>query len=989
MVPVTPSPESRSHSVLGPFRRLEEELWREIRELRNGPLAPLTVVAPTSRLVRRLKREAALAFPQGLLGVRFVDLFGFAYEHAGRPPLLPPLLAERILLRWRAGRTAAGPRTYDLAGALRAAIRDMKDAAIPQDPSLLIERLREAVSEEEEDAAPRIASHDIAKLGELLGALREYEAWRLRLGACDLPDVFLAAGRAFRPSGPVVVFGLYDVTQVQADFLETVSRATPTAFLVPFGDPDAWRFGAWFRQTFLPRVAPETRTVAGDEPPVPRVSSACGERGEAVACAKAVVALLDAGVPAAEIGVVARVLDPYARLIEEAFADHRIPWEGLALAPLARQPLAQAVLMLFEAERRSFARSAVLEVLLHPCFAARGDRRHWETLVEGLRITRGEDWAALARAAREGLRLRGGRGVGDDDRALEVPAEDAAALRTAFRRIAELRRPARAPWRRHAAAHLRMLSLFDRSTMAPPEREAMDGIRALVGSLAELDRLGEVVSLDEFLEAFERELDRASVARPASHGVAVLDAMAARGLAFRHLFVLGLNARIFPRFIVEEPFVSDAIRREVFRVLGHHLPVRLDGYDEERLLFDVVCRAATETLTLSYQRTDAEGRTLDPSPFLRPFFSQPVLHVPRGLRARLANDSTVTPRERSLCSPEPERWLRAFGGPADAFERGQRLLERLDVSDLSEHEGRIGPLAGFAELSPTALERYAECPFRFFAQEVLGARPAAPEDEEEADLDPRAIGTLEHLMLERLYGRLAAAGFRPASLEAEVARASREASRLFEAREMMCLDGLRASRRDLVARFVLGFAEHDLANLEGWRPAELEQRASGELGGVRFRIKADRVDLGPSGERRVVDYKRRRTVAWETALLTQAKRGSKLQAPVYFELLGAAEAVFHFVEDYTTTDPTIEEPAVRLRAAEWERERPRVEEAIRSLTASIRGGWFFIRPSEGIGGHCGSCEFAWACRKQHRGLARKAERAGGEYWRIVKSGRRS
>jgi RecB family exonuclease len=465
--------------------------------------------------------------------------------------------------------------------------------------------------------------------------------------------------------------------------------------------------------------------------------------------------------------------------------------------------------------------------------------------------------------------------------------------------------------------------------------------------------------------------------------------MAARGLAFRHLFVLGLNARIFPRFIVEEPFVSDAIRREVFRVLGHHLPVRLDGYDEERLLFDVVCRAATETLTLSYQRTDAEGRTLDPSPFLRPFFSQPVLHVPRGLRARLANDSIVTPRERSLWSPEPERWLRAFGGPADAFERGQRLLERLDLSDLSEHEGRIGPLAGFAELSPTGLERYAECPFRFFAQEVLGARPSAPEDEEEADLDPRAIGTLQHLMLERLYGRIAAAGVRLPNLEAEVARASREASRLFEAREMIRLDGLRASRRDLLARFVSGFAERDLASLQGWRPVELERRATGELAGVRFRIKADRVDVGPSGERRVVDYKRRRTGAWATALLTQAKRGSKLQAPIYLELLGAAEAVFHFVEDYTTTDPTIEEPAVRLRAAEWERERPRVEEAVRSLTASIRGGWFFIRPSEGIGGHCGSCEFAWACRKQHRGLARKAERAGGEYWRIVTSGRRS
>ena len=66
----TPPAEERNRTILGPYRRLEAELWREVRALRPGPLSPLTVVAPTGRLVRRLKREAAVAFPDGLLGVR-------------------------------------------------------------------------------------------------------------------------------------------------------------------------------------------------------------------------------------------------------------------------------------------------------------------------------------------------------------------------------------------------------------------------------------------------------------------------------------------------------------------------------------------------------------------------------------------------------------------------------------------------------------------------------------------------------------------------------------------------------------------------------------------------------------------------------------------------------------------------------------------------------------------------------------------------------
>src|SRR5207245_7921835 len=113
--------------------------------------------------------------------------------------------------------------------------------------------------------------------------------------------------------------------------------------------------------------------------------------------------------------------------------------------------------------------------------------------------------------------------------------------------------------------------------------QGVEAIRDALATLAGLDALGETIPRAAFVEAFERECRRRRLGAPAPRGVAVLDAMAARGLPFRHVFLLGLNARVFPRFIVEAPFISDGDRPEAFRVLAHALALRLDAPDAKRL----------------------------------------------------------------------------------------------------------------------------------------------------------------------------------------------------------------------------------------------------------------------------------------------------------------------------------------------------------------------------------------------------------------------
>src|SRR5436309_820069 len=193
----------RARLIIGEYRQLEEALWREIERAQGGRvLAQATVIAPSGRLVRHLKQAAAHRFPEGLFGVRFAHVFQFALDLAGDAGgrFVPDVLFyERLLLRCLESpgeRPFAGEdvRTYDLAGALHAAIRDMKDAAVPCDPELLVDALRMATG----DPASRLSALDLRKFGALLAAYRHYAEELRRLGVADRSDIF----RAARPRAP-------------------------------------------------------------------------------------------------------------------------------------------------------------------------------------------------------------------------------------------------------------------------------------------------------------------------------------------------------------------------------------------------------------------------------------------------------------------------------------------------------------------------------------------------------------------------------------------------------------------------------------------------------------------------------------------------------------------------------------------------------------------------------------------------------------------
>ena len=887
--------------IHGPFTAIERALFDALADRER--FEPTRVVAPSARLVRHLKVAAAERFPDGLFGVQFMHLYHLAAETApaDRALVREPLYFERLVAGLLREHMTEAPYlgrctpTYDVAAALLGAIRDLKDAAVEAEPEAVVAAVHELI----EQKITTLTEFDILKLNDVMCLYRHYEGALRARGLMDASDLFKTARP---PAARTFVYGFYDMTQIQWDLVRRLEEVT---LLVPY-EPGPMAFADKFLKSYATAAAASVEAVT-DAAPEPRVEvfNAAGERDEVWGVAKKILA---GGVRPDRIGVVARTLEPYARHVEQIFEENRIPFIPPRGRPLADEPKWKFTRTLYRLGLDDFPRGAVLDVLRSPFFGA-ADSTWWPAITAARRIGRGRaTWLA---------RLDGAVRLGREEGALDIPERAVRDLRAAFEKLCAKVDgvPPRAAWSTYA-------EIYD---FPMPDGESAHA---------------------EFHEAFERELGRAEAPAPQRGGVTVTDVMGARGLRFHTLFVLGLNSHSFPRFILEEPFISDAARRDVFDLRGHKIAVRHEGYDEERLLFHLMKRAATDRLVLVYQRSDADGKTRDRSPFVFDL-ADTEPEVPRSLHQKLKRlDPALMTREEALLLADPkltETTLRVFGRDVERYRRARRAIARIEGKTLSTHEGRVGKIARPKRMSPTRLEKYNACPFQYFAEYVLGLFPL--DDPEEAeDLDAREIGTLQHRALELHHKH-----------EIPVAEAT---ARAFEDAPPVLYPALREARRRQMVRHLEAFVAWERARPD-WAPAEFEVEVAGRLAGFEFVGRADRIDRHGK-RRRIVDYKRRMSGAFKTQLPTLAEDARKVQAPIYVKLAGAAEAAFFFVEEPARSAD--EKRYVREFDAGWWKEHGRAfETLLRGIGDGIEAGRFEIAP----GDPCKFCDFRTVCRKNY------------------------
>jgi hypothetical protein len=264
----------------------------------------------------------------------------------------------------------------------------------------------------------------------------------------------------------------------------------------------------------------------------------------------------------------------------------------------------------------------------------------------------------------------------------------------------------------------------------------------------------------------------------------------------------------------------------------------------------------------------------------------------------------------------------------------------------------------------SALEELARCPYRYFLRHVVRLDP--PEEPEEAlALSPAELGEIAHDILRRL-GRDAAAG----KGWGDPSTAARSSVARFSRENPTGLPGLfrircRGVERD-VARLVAWERRREVER-PGWRVDRIEEAFSLPAAPLypALRGRVDRIDRGPAGEARVIDYKYRDPARGEIPP-DWIRHGLSHQVPVYLAFAAslspapsAVSAAFYFLRN----DFGLEE------APGWDEIRGEWAAALAGWLSVAAAGAFpplphhrFTSAGRTSPRYCDSCPFRDHCR---------------------------
>ncbi len=414
-------------------------------------------------------------------------------------------------------------------------------------------------------------------------------------------------------------------------------------------------------------------------------------------------------------------------------------------------------------------------------------------------------------------------------------------------------RQAPSAWALACAALLAALGWPGERGLDSAEFQTLEKWHGLLEELARLDLVAPVVTRAEALATLRRLAAETQFQPEGSEApVQVLGTLEAGGLAFDHLWVLGLHEEVWPAPPRPSPFLP----AEQQRRLGMPRGSMAQSLESARQTTARLLQAAPDVV-LSHPRADGD-RPLRPSPLLR--------GLPEATAEALPGWSGSTLAET----------LAAAG--AGALER---------VADAHAPPIAAGtPLVGGTSL----FQDQAACPFRAFARHRLHAR--APETPEPG-LDARTRGSLVHAAMEHAWRQIgdhaALLALGEPALAALLAQAAATAMEGEAARQRWIGPRLRALERNRLRALL-----HDWLATERARAPftveHVEQRQPLEIGGITVTGRVDRIDRLPDGRRVLIDYKtgRANANAW------WGERPDEPQLPLYAASAGAPLAAVAF-----------------------------------------------------------------------------------------------
>ena len=979
--------------------------------------APVTVVVPTTYAGLYLRRDIGR---RGLVNVRFLPLARVAellgapsLAASGQRPLKPPI--EFAAVRRAAGEAAGELEPFrahpSFHASLRSTFRDLRRAA--PDAITALER-RRGMSGEIARLYARYCEHTKAYYDR--EALAEAAAAAVSSGHADT---------ALTALGPVIAYLPRTLTPSEQRLFDALRDAWRCAtILAATGDEEA-------DEILLPAAAPSASSMPPPRPAHLLVTSDTGEEVRSVV--RSIAAAAHAGTPFHRMAILYWHQETYAALIAEQLAAANIPIAGPSTGKLAATPVGRMLKGIVDLAGSDLPREEVMRWLTSCPIKSQSagfSPSRWDQISREAGVVAGiEQWRdrlahyatrqqRMARSQSE--ELSEGRG-----KELEQSAAEASALRSFMLGLNDTltRSEDSLTWGTFAKWAEELLGQYlDAESLPSAEKKNYDTLLTALQELAILDEMEDGADLDAFRAAIDQALDRAATRAGAlGEGLFVGPVRIAAGLRFDRVYLVGMVEGLVPAQPPDDPLLPQSEREQA------GLPPRSTAAERYDYL---AAAAAGRTRVLTFARgNNIAMREQHPSRwFLEEashLYGSPVYpsmlsgsHDLVSLREQPWFEEVVSAQHgiNTVSASQPadihdydlhqlSHW-RQVGNAIDAHHlaKSEPVLSRAlemqrarnakpvtrwdgDLSSAISPSGRIG-LSNREFFSPTRLQTWATCPFRYFLSNVLGI--AAPEQPEEvATISALERGSLLHTILERFIKSAQEQGTIPPpdqswtddhgrNLFKIADQAFQEAEQrgvtgkplLWElVRDEMVGDLERFLKEDAKLRNKQGVSPHAVESVFGF-PGDEDSAtldsvewSSARTGTLRFRGFIDRIDLSPSGDTALVlDYKSGKTNAYANMDKDPVQRGKRLQLPVYGlaarQLLGDAvdiKVAYWFVTEngkFATRPPRKPGALDDMLDA--------FAPVVGTITDGIGTGLFPANPGKD-GNNCRNCDFKNLC----------------------------
>lgn len=735
-----------------------------------------------------------------------------------------------------------------------------------------------------------------------------------------------------------------------------------------------------------------------------------------------IVGLVQAGTPLDRIAIFRPAPGSYGRTILEQLDGAGIPHNGPATRRLADTAAGRTLLAALDLPANGWGRSEVMTLVAEAPIRS-GDQlapsRRWDAISRRAGVVGGlDDW--LAKLAETVADLQA------------TVAEIEAAETIAERRLSAVRGDLEAAlslsafvsrlaaglaavdsattWADRAEAARSLLAGLlspehRRLTWPDLEVTAAQRVDEALERLGALDDIEAGPTRSAFEMAVAAELD-VPVGRVGRFGQGVLVAplASAVGLDLDAVFILGMAEGTCPSIRHDEALLPDVDRRNA---AGGELATQQERLRAQHRSYLAALAAGGTQRTLLFPRGDLRARReRQPSRWLlqtasalvgHPVYSSQLGTLPDHVLSTVASyiHGVQTARVHGSIADRDVAALVAVDDPLThplvrgLLARGIEARRSRASAEFTEWDGNLighmipAPAEGTV-LSPSRLELWAGCPFRYFLSQVL--RLAERDDpEREVELNPAERGTLVHLILERFFAEvLQRTGGPPAPTqpwtETDRTRMIELAHVAFAEVEKRGITGRpltwRRTKADVLAdldRFLTKDDEHrrdgglvptsvEMSFGNGDEsPVTIELRSGRTL---RFRGKVDRVDQTEDGAVTVIDYKTGSASKFKQLDADPVNEGTVLQLGVYAE---AARARFGANEIDALFWMVSEKGEFKKHGGRWDDDdRTRFLEVADAIAEGIESGIFPANPGEydsfwGSHQHCGHCDFDRIC----------------------------